>query len=318
MLVRAKIKGMTRLLWLVLAVTLLVVGCGPAGSGGGAGAGSGRLVVVSTVGFLGDAVAEIGGDAVESVVLMGPGVDPHLYKPTARDAERLQAAGFVATVGLHLEGRMGETLEKLRDQGKPVWSAGDVLPPQTLIQTAEGKFDPHIWHDPTLWALAVEALGTSLAEAVPEAERAGVQERTRAYVAQIVALDEETKKALTFDAGRPRILVTAHDAFEYFGRRYDVQVEGIQGTSTVSEASAQEIRRLADLIASRGVRTIFVETSVPRATIEALQSAVRSRGATIAIGKPLFSDAMGEPGTPEGSYVGMFRSNVAAIRDGLK
>lgn len=272
------------------------------------------IKVVTTVGMIGDAVKNIGGDRVEVISLMGPGVDPHLYKPTAGDVSDLENADIIFYGGLELEGRMTDTFVKIARSGKPTFAVTEDIPEELLRQPAEfeGKFDPHVWFDVTLWMYAVNSINTQLAAYSPD-DAATFQANTDTYLAQLQELDQYVRDQIALIPEQSRVLITAHDAFGYFGQQYGMEVHGLQGTSTASEASAGDVQELTDLIVERQVRAIFVESSVPPATIEAVQAAARDRGWEVAIGGQLFSDAMGQDGTPEGTYIGMVRYNVDTI-----
>jgi manganese/zinc/iron transport system substrate-binding protein len=279
---------------------------------------SGKLKIVTTTGMLGDLASNIGGDAVTVESLMGPGIDPHLYRPTPSDVQKLQSADFIVYNGLELEGRMEEMLDKL-SASKPTFAVGSKLPESRLVTVAgSGKrFDPHIWFDVTLWSEAGKHLADELAKQDPDHAKE-FADRFQTYLSKLSVLNNDIIMRLSAVPKNQRVLVTAHDAFHYFGKAYDFEVLGIQGTSTATEAGAGEIKRLAEVIAERKIKAIFVETSVPKATVEALQKAVASRGWAVKIGGSLFSDAMGNPGTPEGTYIGMVEHNAQTIADALK
>lgn len=303
---------------LPLLLTLLLIfalGCGPKS----AGSASGKITAVATTAQVADIVRNVGGDQVEVQALMGPGTDPHLYKATARDVERLSSAKIVFYNGLELEGRMSEIFASMSKSGTPTVAVAEAVPTEMLRQPEEfeGKYDPHVWFDITMWIHCVDAVEAALAELDPDhAEE--YKERAEAYRQELRSLDGEVRSLVSEVPEDQRVLVTAHDAFGYFGTQYGFELEAIQGTSTVSEASVSQIRSLADLIAERKIKAIFVESSVPQNTIEALQEAVKSRGWTVEIGGELYSDAMGDEGTEEGTYIGMFRYNVRTIVEALK
>ena len=277
----------------------------------------GRLNVVATTGMITDVVRQVGGDRVAVRGLMGPGVDPHLYKASAGDVTALADADVIFYNGLHLEAAMGEVLEEMGSRIRTVPVAAGI-PPARLLAPAEfaGAHDPHVWFDVSLWVVTVEAVATALAEA-DTAGAAAYRENARRYAAELDSLHRWVQDRANEVPPERRVLVTAHDAFNYFGRAYGFEVRGLQGISTVSEAGTGDVQRLAELIVSRRIPAIFVETSISRRTVEAVQAAVRARGVDVAIGGSLFSDAMGDPGTPEGSYVGMVRHNVNTIVDAL-
>ena len=274
------------------------------------------IKVVATIGMIGDAVRNIGGDRVEVTTLMGPGIDPHLYKPTAGDARDFEKADIIFYGGLQLEGRMTEVFEKV-SRMKTVIAVTESIPEDLLHEVSGSSHpDPHVWFDVTLWMNAVATIGRELANFSPD-DAEYFQANTDAYLAQLAELDQWIRSEVARVPESQRVLITAHDAFGYFGSQYGFEVHGIQGISTASEASASSIQDLADLIAERQIRALFVESSVPPATIEAVQAAVESRGWEVAVGAHLFSDAMGEDGTFEGTYIGMVTWNVNAIVSAL-
>ena len=277
-----------------------------------------RLQIVTTTGMLADAAQAIGGDAVVVTALMGPGVDPHLYKPSAGDIAALDAADVVIVSGLGLEGRMAEVLDGLAAFGTLVIVAADGLPAERLLADSayQGHPDPHIWHDVSLWALVVRHLGDTLGAARPDLA-ATFRSHADAYAATLDTLDGRVAAAIATIPAEQRVLVTAHDAFAYFAVRYGIEVVALQGFNTAAEASARDVQALADLIVARSIPAIFVESSIPRATVEAVQAAVRARGHEVAIGGELFSDAMGDAGTAEGAYPGMIQHNLHTITDAL-
>lgn len=300
---------------LLLFVFAALLGCAktPSTSGGG------KLKVVSTVGMIRDAVSVVGGEHVESIGLMGPGVDPHLYRATAGDVQKLEQADVVFYGGLELEGRMTDIFVKMANRGTPTYAVTASIPESELREPPEfkGKFDPHVWFDVTLWKYAVGAVRDGLAAAKPDA-KADFEANAERYLKELDELHSYVKSEIQKIPKQGRVLITAHDAFGYFGRQYGMEVIGIQGTSTAAEAGGGAIRRIADVIAQRRIRAIFVESSVPRATVEALQKAVQSRGWDVQIGGQLFSDAMGKDGTAEGNYIGMVRFNVDTIVKALQ
>lgn len=264
--------------------------------------------------MIADLARSIGGEQVEVIALMGPGVDPHLYRPTARDIARINDANLILYNGLHLEGRMASIFENLPHKS---FEVGAAIPASQLLQAEEGEYDPHIWHSPELWAQVAEPLAKRIGAL--DALSAGVfRDRALDHSEEFAALSEELRKEISRIPADQRILVTAHDAFAYFGRTFGLEVHAIQGINTTAEAGAKAMTDLADLIAERKVKAIFVESSVSPATIEALQRAVRARGHEVAVGGELYSDALGAAGTPEGTVAGMIRHNVRTITEALK
>jgi manganese/zinc/iron transport system substrate-binding protein len=305
-----------------LALAVVAAGC-TAGAGTGAGfAGDGeKLRVATTTNFITDSVAEVGGDRVEVVGLMGPGVDPHLYRASAGDVETLRDADVVFYGGLLLEAKLEEVLEGI-GESRPAVAVTRDIPRRLLLEPPEGspaeeEYDPHVWFDVALWARAVETIRETLSEADPEGA-AEYARNARRYRAELDALDRRTREMLAGIPARRRVLVTSHDAFRYLGRAYGVEVAAIQGISTADEATTRDIERIAELIARRGVRAVFVESSVPPQTIQAVLAAAERRGGRARIGGELFSDAAGDPGTPEGTYVGMVEANVEHLVEGLR
>jgi len=275
--------------------------------------------VVTTTGMIADIVLNLGGERVNVEALMGPGVDPHLYKPTASDVTKLERADIVFYNGLHLEGRMAEVFEKMEEAGSATYAVADEID-ANLLRTPpqfEGQFDPHIWFDVTLWKFAVEKVGKDLS-ALDPASRELYEPNMQAYLAQLDELDTYIQEQIATVPEGSRVLITAHDAFGYFGEQYGVEVRGLQGTSTAAEAGAADVQELAAFLAERKIKAIFVESSVPPATIEAVQKATQAQGWDVQIGGQLFSDAMGQAGTPEGTYIGMVKFNVDTIVKALK
>jgi manganese/zinc/iron transport system substrate-binding protein len=277
----------------------------------------GRLYAVATVGMVADVVRNVGGERVRVDALMGPGVDPHLYKASEGDVRRLFRADVVFYVGLHLEARMSDVLDEMGTRVRTV-AVGQAVPAERLQRPPEfaGAYDPHVWFDVALWRYTVDAVARGLADADP-AHAAEYRGNAARYSARLDTLDGYVRARAAELPPDRRVLVTAHDAFGYFGQAYGFEVHGLQGISTAAEAGTHDVQALAAMIAERRIPAVFVESSVPRRTIEAVQEAVRARGFSVRIGGDLFSDAMGSPGTPEGTYVGMVRHNVDTIVDAL-
>jgi manganese/zinc/iron transport system substrate-binding protein len=307
------------ILLLVLSAILLS-GCGtPLATAGGVGIDfSSRVIqVVATTGHVADVVQNVGGDRVAVTTLMGPGVDPHLYKASAGDVMTIQRADVIFYNGLHLEGRMIEIFERLA-RTKPTFAIAEDIPAQQLRRPPEfeGAYDPHVWFDPILWSYTADIVAQRLAMLDPT-HSAQYTEQSNHYKQQLSELDRYTQQRLSAIPTESRVLITAHDAFGYFGARYGLEVRGLQGLSTASEAGGADVQTLAEFIANRNIKAIFVESSVPQTTIEAVQAAVRAKGKTVEIGGQLFSDALGAQDTPEGTYLGMFKYNVDTISNAL-
>ena len=269
------------------------------------------LAVACTVGMLADLATTIVGDRGSVKTLMGPGTDPHLYKASPGDVATLHEADVILFVGHHLEGRMAEVFERLASE-RPAHAIAERIPEADLLHGEEGAIDPHLWFDVKLWGRVAIEVGEVLAETDPDGA-AGYRERAAALRTTLDALDAEVRARIeTIPSGR-RVLVTAHDAFRYFGHAYAIEVVGVQGLSTESEAAVRRINELVTMISQRKVPAVFVESTVPRRNIEALVEGCRARGHTLTIGGTLYSDAMGAADSPAGTYVGMVRHNVETL-----
>jgi manganese/zinc/iron transport system substrate-binding protein len=266
-----------------------------------------------------DLVKNIGGDQIDVQGLMGAGVDPHLYKASEGDVSKFFNADVIVYNGLHLEGKLEDVFEKMRQQNKQTIAASDALDTATLIGSEyfASNYDPHIWFSITNWEIITQYITDKLCEL--DAENAATYKLNGAnYLKTLASL----KTAITAQVNslpiEKRILVTAHDAFNYFGKEFQFNVVGLQGLSTATEAGVQDVRRLASFIQEKNVKAIFVESSVPKRTVEALQEAVRAKGKEVLIGGTLYSDALGSKGTAEATYVGMYKHNVKIIVSSLK
>ncbi|MDR9498772.1 MAG: zinc ABC transporter substrate-binding protein [Hydrogenovibrio sp.] len=273
------------------------------------------LKVVATTGMIGDLVENIGGDQIALEVLMGPGVDPHLYKATQGDLRRLQRADVIFYNGLHLEGRMQDVFEKMA-RFKTVVAVTHEMKKNTLIE-ADGGTDPHVWLDLDLWRQAGQAVLATLKSKRPQ-QSSRLEEQAEAYFAQLAELDAWVQAQTDTIPASQRVLITSHDAFGYFGRAYGLEVRGLQGLSTATEFGLNDIKRLKDLVIERQIKAVFVETSVSEKFLRSLVEGVKESGHPLRIGGKLYSDAMGMPGTPEGTYLGMVRHNVATLVQALK
>lgn len=276
-----------------------------------------RLYVVTTIGQIGDVAQIVGGDHVTVESLMGPGVDPHLYAASESDVSKLSEANVILYNGLFLEAQMAEALEQL-SSNKAVIAVAESISEDRLLAspTYADEYDPHVWFDVTLWAQAVESVRDAFIEADPD-NAADYETNTAAYLAELEELHGYVSEQAARVPDQQRVLITAHDAFNYFGRAYDFQVLGLQGISTESEASTADVQNLADFIVDNQIPAIFVESSVPVRTIEAVQAAAAAQGFEVEIGGSLFSDAMGDADTPEGTYIGMVRHNIDTIVSSL-
>jgi manganese/zinc/iron transport system substrate-binding protein len=313
---RAARRGLLAVVVALLAAT--ATAC-TSSSDAAAGDLSGRTVrVATTTNFISDTVARIGGERVEVTGLMGPGVDPHLYQASAGDVQTLREADVIFYGGLQLEGKMADLLDQL-GQEQPTVAVTRDLPRERLLEPAANvpeQYDPHVWFDVALWVRAAGTIADTLKERDPE-HAALYQTNLEAFLTDLRELDRYVTERIAAVPEERRVLITSHDAFEYFGRAYDIEVDAIQGISTAAEATTADIERIAALIAARGVPAVFVESSVPRQTIDALIAAAAQRGAQVRVGGELYSDAAGDPGTPEGTYVGMVRANADRIAEGL-
>ena len=310
---------------IVAAMTLMVAGCGGGGDGeaetvsGKPGTEAAPVhTIVCTTGMVADIVQNVAGDRARVISLMGPGVDPHLYRPTRSDVQRINDADIVFYSGLLLEGRMTDTLLRAATSGKPVYAVTEGIDESYLLapEAFEGHDDPHVWMDPTAWAEAVEAVRDRLVEFDPEGKSL-YRRNAEQYGDELEDLDDYAKRVLSSVGKSQRVLVTAHDAFNYFGRRYGYEVVGIQGISTESEAGVRDIERIVNLIVERKVGAVFVESTVPARNVNALVSGAKARGHEVSVGGELFSDAMGDEGTYEGTYIGMIDHNVTTVARAL-
>ncbi|MBZ0271978.1 zinc ABC transporter substrate-binding protein [bacterium] len=311
---------MTRIAyWIAAAVAVsalfLAAGCGKRETVPDAAAGT--LKVVATTGMIADIAKRIAGDEANVTALMGPGTDPHLYKAAERDIRLLAAADLVLYNGLHLEGKMGEVLESLARK-KAVIAVAESIDESRLVKPPAfaGNFDPHVWFDVSMWSIAAARIRDALIEAKPAA-REDFERRFGEVERSLAQLHEFCRSQLAMIPEDRRVLVTAHDAFGYFGKAYGIEVRGIQGISTEDEAGVGEINSLVDFLVEKKIPAVFVESSVPKKNVEALIEGARSRGAVVKIGGQLFSDAMGAAGTTEGTYEGMVRHNVNTIVEAL-
>jgi manganese/zinc/iron transport system substrate-binding protein len=306
---------MKKIIYYIFPVLLLISCSGGNNSTEKAGT-KNKPLIVTTTGMIADAVQNLVGNRAEVIALMGPGVDPHLYKATQGDLERLQNADIIIYNGIHLEGKMSEILEKLASK-KIVLAMGDGIPKEKLRLLDAQVYDPHIWFDVALWKEAIAAMAKELANKYP-ALKEDVEHNSTAYLLKLDSLHQEVKTAMTAIPKPQRVLITAHDAFGYFGLAYDTEVKGLQGISTVSDFGLNDVTQLVNFIVDHKIKSVFVETSVSDQSIKAVLDGCRQKGHNIAIGGTLYSDAMGAAGTPEGTYIGMVRKNVTTIVAALK
>lgn len=274
--------------------------------------------IVTTVGMVTDIVRQVAGERAQVTGLIGEGVDPHLYKATRNDIAALQSADVIFYSGLMLEGKMSDALVRVARSGKPVFAVTELLDEKYLLEPPQmqGHYDPHVWMDVSAWSRAVEAVAHALA-GFDAAHAAYYQENARRYQAELEKLHEYVRTVIASIPPRQRTLITAHDAFNYFGRAYGIRVLGIQGISTESEAGLEDINRLVREIVENDIQAVFVETSVAEKNVKALIEGAAARGKNVRIGGTLFSDAMGPPGTYEGTYIGMIDHNATVIARAL-
>lgn len=299
---------------ILLLTIMLVVSCGKKTNKL-----SNKLNVVTTTTMITDLVKNIGRDKLVVNGLMGAGVDPHLYKASEGDVSKLFNADVVIYNGLHLEGKLEEVFEKMQHQDKKTIVVSDVINKKNLIESElfASNFDPHIWFDLNNWAKITSYVTEKLAE-IDGKNADFYQQNAKEYLQKLETLNKEVEIKINELPIEKRILVTAHDAFNYFGRLHQFNVVGLQGLSTATEAGVQDVQKLAKFIIKNKVKAIFIESSVPKRTIEALQEAVKSKGQEVIIGGTLYSDALGNAGTEEGTYVGMYKANVDTIVNALK
>ncbi|CAK6479110.1 metal ABC transporter solute-binding protein, Zn/Mn family [Peribacillus castrilensis] len=298
----------------VLAALLVLTGCG--NDTAESDNGNGKLDVVTTTGMIGDLVENIGGKHVEVSSLMGPGVDPHLYKATQGDVKTLDSADMIFYNGLHLEGKMTDIFEMM-SKDKPTIAVTEDFKENQLRKVGATEHDPHVWFDVKLWIVAAEAVKKELIAKDPDHE-AEYRENYEEYVLQLEELDKYVHEEINKVPEDQRVLVTAHDAFGYYGQSYGLDVRGLQGINTLSEYGSKDVTDMRNYLVENKIKAIFIESSVPRKAIEAVIQGAGKQGHKVEIGGELFSDAMGERGTEEGTYIGMVRHNTDTIVRALK
>ncbi len=273
--------------------------------------------VVVTVGMIGDVVKNVGGECVEVTTIMGAGVDPHLYQASARDVRTFSNADIIFYSGYTLEGQLGDVLDRFAERKPTVAVSPNSIEPTELI-SVEGFYsiDPHLWMDVSLWAKIVPTIATSLSELNPDCAET-FSANAEAYVIQLEGLHCWIAEAIATIPEKQRLMVTAHDAFGYYGRAYGLEVAGIQGVSTESEAGIADIRAMAELIAERNVPAVFIESTINPRTVQAVVDAAKQAGHEVKLGEALYSDAMGEEGTYGGTYIGMLYTNTRHITEAL-
>ncbi|MBU5593120.1 zinc ABC transporter substrate-binding protein [Clostridium sp. MSJ-4] len=304
---------------ILVITTIFIAGCGsPKDKSVNSNKGE-KFKVVTTTTMLADVAKHIGGDYVEVKGLMGPGVDPHLYKASAGDVTLMQKADMVVYNGLHLEGKMGEVFENLTGSGKLIVSVADGVNKEALMKSEDSAnaYDPHIWFDVNIWKDAAVELTKGLKN-LDKDHADEFDKNLKAYLAELDKLNEYIMQKTAELPEKSRVLITAHDAFNYFGKAYGFEVKGLQGISTASEAGTADVRELANFIVDREIKAVFIESSVPKKNIEALQEAVKAKGFDVKIGGELYSDSIGDAGTEAETYIGTFKSNIDTIVNALK
>ncbi|VAX41468.1 Manganese ABC transporter, periplasmic-binding protein SitA [hydrothermal vent metagenome] len=298
----------------VLASVWWLVGCGKSSQDVATHQAKRGYKIVVTTGMVADIVRHVAGDHAEVIGLMAEGVDPHLYTPNRNDTVYMMEADVIFYSGLHLEGHMQESFERHREAGKPVFAVTEGLEKSFLRNPSEfeGYPDPHVWMDVTAWSLCVTEVAKQLSTYDKE-HATEYQRNAKEYQKELEQLDEYIKRIIKTIPKKQRVLVTAHDAFGYFGRAYQISVRSVQGISTESEPSLDDITSLVDFVVEQKVPAIFIESSVPQRSVQAIQEGVREKGGRIALGGSLFSDAMGATGTYEGTYIGMLDHNATLI-----
>src|SRR5690554_40520 len=278
-----------------------------------------KYTIVTTTSIVTDLVENIGGDKVIVQGLMGAGVDPHLYKASEGDVTKLSNADMILYNGLHLEGKLVDVFERMKSQNMNTIAISDVLDKKDLISSAlfESNYDPHIWFNIEYWERMALFVAEKLSEALPE-EAETFNTNVERYLGELKVLKQELDTEIASLPEDKRRLVTAHDAFNYFGKAFGFDVVGLQGLSTATEAGVQDVQETASYIIDHKVKAVFIESSVPKRTIEALKAAVNSKIHEVSIGGTLYSDALGTKGTDEGTYIGMFKYNVHTIVEALK
>ncbi|PZT56575.1 metal ABC transporter solute-binding protein, Zn/Mn family [Paenibacillus silvae] len=312
-------RGIHRGLMTLACVVLIIVLTACSGTTGEGEDDGGKVRVTATTGMIADVAREVGGAYVEVTGLMGPGVDPHLYKASQGDIRKLEQAEVIFYNGLHLEGKMTSILEKM-SKSKLVTAVAERIPTEELHSgqaTGETEYDPHVWFNVKHWMRAAEAVRDTLIEADPNHTEQYTAQAER-YLEQLDALDTEVREKIGQIPEASRVLVTAHDAFGYFGQAYGIKVMGLQGISTAAEYGAKDVSELRDFLVENQIKAVFIESSVPAKAMEAIIAGAAEKGHTVSIGGELFSDAMGAEGTEEGTYIGMVRHNVETIAAALK
>ncbi len=276
------------------------------------------LSIVATTGMIGDAVKNITQTKAHVTTLMGPGVDPHLYKATQKDLRKITQADLVFYNGLYLEGKMAEIFKKIQ-KIRPIYPVSDALSTKLLLHDPEfhNNLDPHIWFDIQLWISVVQYINQVISQKDPS-NKVFYQKNTEDYVKKLAKLHQYIQEQVQKIPQQQRILITAHDAFSYFGRAYGMEVKGLQGISTLAEFGLRDITNLVNFIVEKKIKAIFLETATPEKPMQAVLEGCVKKGHALKIGGALYADAMGEEGTSAGTYIGMLKKNVSTIVQSLQ
>lgn len=304
---------------ILLIMSFIITGCSKGGTEtNGSTTANGKIKATTTIGMITDIVKNVGGEHVIVTGLMGPGVDPHLYKASQGDMSKLKEANIIFYNGLNLEGKMSDIFIKMA-RDKPALAVTDYIDEAALREPPEfdGHYDPHVWFDVSHWMKAVERVRDGMIELDPK-NKSDYERNAKDYLKQLDELDQYVRTQIASIPDSSRVLVTAHDAFGYFGDAYGIEVMGLQGISTDTEYGLHDVSSLVDLLVEREIKAVFIESSIPRRSIDAVVQGAKAKGHKVLIGGELFSDAMGDEGTVEGTYIGMVRHNVDTIVAALK
>lgn len=273
--------------------------------------------IVATTGMIGDVVANIAGNKAQVSFLMGPGVDPHLYKATKSDLDKIREADLIFYNGIGLEAKMAEVFAKVKE--KKFFAVGESVPKENLIilDGTENETDPHFWLDIALWAKTVDFIAQKLGEK-DAANRQYYADNAAKYKQKLLDLDKKVRETMAAIPEKRRVLVTAHDAFGYFSKAYNVKVKSLQGISTATEFGLKDIAELVDFIVKNEVKAVFVESFISPKSLEAVVKGCGEKGHKVKIGGMLYTDAVGEKNTPEATYIGMIEANLRLLSEGLK
>lgn len=311
---RIYMKKRFSMLIAVFMFTAIMSACSKSTGGGE----NDKVQVTTTIAQIADVAANVGGSHVEVTSLMGPGIDPHLYQASQGDIQKLNKADIILYNGLHLEGKMGEIFEKMSNE-KPTVPVAEAIPKTKLISDPANKkaHDPHVWFDISLWMYTVDKVEEELSKLSPE-NKEEFAANAAAYKEKLAEMDQYAKEQVQSIPEESRVLVTAHDAFAYFGKAYGFEVMGLQGLSTDSEYGLKDVQNLVEVLTEKEIKAVFVESSISEKSIKAVVEGSKKNGHDVKIGGQLYSDAMGEEGSEEGTYLGMFKHNIDTIVSSLK